>query len=146
MRVVEIKDGQPIKVLTDLYVVSCVHHDGFLMNSNESSNTRDIKLYLTEKQFSENVRKIAIQNQVGIFNEKESRIEFYDGFDMEYFLIANSFIKDNPGFKLDSCLFELCSKFEFEMWLEANISEENMPFDFADDFTFKKREIVKNKN
>ena len=144
MRVVDLVNGQPIKVLTDLYVVSCVHHDGFLINSNESSNTRDIKLYLTQEQFSENVRKIAIQNQVGIFNEKESRIEFYDGLDMEYFLIDDSVIDDNPGFKLDSYLFELCSRFEFKMWLEANISEENnMPFDFADDFTFKKREIVK---
>lgn len=143
MRVVDLVNGQPIKVLTDLYVVSCVHHDGFLMDSNESSNTRDIKLYLTQEQFSENIRKIAIQNQVGIFNEKESRIEFYDGFNMEYFLIADSVIEDNPGFKLDSYLFELCSRFEFKMWLEANISEENMPFDFADDFTFKKREIVK---
>ena len=138
MRVVDLVDGQPIKVLTDLFAVSVVYHKGFLLEQSSSNNDRDIELYLTRDQWDNNVIQIASKYQVGIFDEKESKIHFYDSCGVKDFKID----EDNLDV-LDSYLFELCSRFEFKLWLESNISEENMPFDFADDFTFKKRDMVK---
>lgn len=137
MRVVDFKDGQPIKVLTDIFAVSVVYHKGFLLEQSSSNNDRDIELYLTRNQWDNNVEQIASKYQVGIFDEKEAKIHFYDSCGVKSFKINEDYLD-----VLDPYLFELCSRFEFKLWLESNISEENMPFEFADDFTFKKRIIV----
>lgn len=137
MRVLDLLDGQPIKVLTDLFAVSVIYHKGFLLEQSSSNNDRDIELYLTRNQWDSDVEQIATKYQVGLFNEKESRIDFYDVDGVKHFKINEDYLD-----KLDSDLFELCSRFEFKMWLENNLSQEKLPFDFADDFTFKKRIVV----
>ena len=134
MRVINLVDGQPIKVLTDLFAVSTVYHKGFLVEQSSSNYDRDIELYLTRCQWDNNVMQIASKYQVGIFDEKESKIHFYDSCGVKDFQINEDYLD-----VLDPYLFELCSRFEFKLWLESNISEDKMPFDFADDFTFKKR-------
>ena len=73
MRVINLVDGQPIKVLTDLFAVSAVYHKGFLLEQSSSNNDRDIELYLTRCQWENNVMQIASKYQVGIFDEKEAK-------------------------------------------------------------------------
>lgn len=129
MRVVDFKNGQPIKVLTDLYVVNVVYNQGFLVDSVTSSNTRDISLFLTGEQWKNDVCKIATKYQVGLFNEEFCRIDFHDDSGVSYFLINEDEIAENSGFKLDDTVFELCSRFEFKYWMENNVK--NSKFDLS---------------
>ena len=110
IRVIDLEDGQPIKALQTLYCVDTIHSDGFLINDVTGLGEQEINLYLTGKQFLEDINKIASKNQVGIWNAEFSRIDFRDSSGTSLFLVP-----DNIGI-LDDTIFELCSKAELHNW------------------------------
>ena len=115
IRVIDLEDGQPIKVLQTLYCVDTIHSDGFLINDVTGLGEQEINLYLTGKQFLEDINKIASKNQVGVWNAEFNRIDFRDSSGTNLFIVP-----DNIGILVDT-IFELCSKLELQNWFEKNV-------------------------
>lgn len=126
MRVLDFKDGQPIKTLTDLYVINVNYHKGFLLEGVTSDSANDISLFLTGDQWKDCVHKIASKEQVGLYNEEFCRIDFYDKDYTTSFLINEDEIAENADFKLDDTIFELCSRFEFKYWMDNNVKNSKL--------------------
>lgn len=112
IRVIDLEDGQPIKVLQTLYCVDTIHSDGFLINDVTGLGEKEINLFLTEQQFLEDSNKVAVKDQVGVWNSEFNRIDFRNNLGTSLFLVP-----DDIGI-LDDTIFELCSKLELQNWFE----------------------------
>lgn len=117
IRISDLKDGQPIKVLQSIYCMDTIIKDGDLLRNLTGAGDNEVNLYFNGKQFIEDIHRVAIKDQCGQWNGEFNRIDFRDNSGLTMYIV------DLRLEELPEELFELCSQAEIKEWFLKNVED-----------------------